>query len=250
MFIVLALTQTAPAEEAATANVKTVDPSGSWQWEYSFNDNPAEFNLDLEWDGKELTGRYTAFNNTTDVEKAKFTSDNNLSFISKREFNGNEFVVHFNGEVKPDEIVGTVAVDFGEGPREFDWTAKRVVEPNDVVGVWKITVETPQGVVEPRLTITNQGDKLHGDYVSPFGEREAQEVVLNDGELSWTIESDDDDDFDFQLIYRGNPRGNKIAGTCEFDFGGNTGEMDFTGEREPPKEKSATESAEAEIKER
>ena len=106
--------------------------------------------------------------------------------------------------------------------------------------VWKIKVETPQGVIEPQLTITKDGDKLHGDYVSPFGEREAKEVTLKDGELSWKIESDDDDEFDFQVIYRGKPVGNKIAGTGEFDFGGNTGEMEFTGELTPPaKEKAA-----------
>jgi hypothetical protein len=249
IFIFLAFAQVAPADDPATAKTEPVDPSGSWQWEYSFNDNPAKFSLKLEWDGKELAGKYTAFNNTSDIEETKFTSDNKLSFVSTREFNGNEFVVHFDGEAKPEEIVGTVAVDFGEGPREFDWTAKRVVEVDDVLGVWEIKVETPQGVVEPQITITRDGDKLHGDYVSPFGEREAKEVVLKDGELSWTIESNDDDDFDFQVIYRGKPLGNKIAGTGEFDFGGNTGEMDFTGERTPPEEKASTESAEPKTEE-
>jgi len=94
-------------------------------------------------------------------------------------------------------------------------------------------------VIEPQITITQDGDKLHGAYVSPFGEREAKELSLKDGELSWTISSDDNDDFDFQVVYHGKPRGNKIAGSNEFDFGGDTGTMEFTGERTPPEDKEA-----------
>jgi len=229
-------------ETADAAKTAPVDPSGSWKWEYSLNDNPAEFSLNLNWDGKQLTGKYTAFDNTTDIEEGKL-EDGKLSFISKREFNGNQFTVHFDGKAQPDDIVGTVGVDFGDGPREFEWHAKRVVDAKDVLGTWKLRLETPQGGIEPQLTITNQGDKLHGAYVSPFGERDAKNVTLKDGELSWEISSDDNDDFDFQVVYRGKPRGNKITGNNEYDFGGNTGTMEFSGERTPPKEKQAAKPA-------
>ncbi len=233
----------ATAEEVADAAKSVpVDPSGSWKWEYALNDNPAEFSLQLKWDGKQLTGKYTAFNNTTDVEETKF-ADNRLSFISKREFNGNQFTVHFDGKAEPDDIVGKVGVDFGDGPREFEWHAKRTVDVADVLGVWKLKLETPQGVIEPQLTITKEGDKLHGDYVSPFGERAAKDLTLKDGELSWEISSGEGDDFDFKVVYHGKPRGNKIAGSNEFDFGGNTGTMEFTGERTPPEAKQTDKPA-------
>jgi len=229
----------AQADEAAdAAKAAPVDPTGSWKWEYNLNDNPAQFSLKLNWDGKQLTGKYTAFDNTTDIEEAKLEKDQ-LSFIAQREFDGNKFTVHFNGKAQPDQIDGTVGVDFGEGPREFDWHAKRVVDVEDVLGTWKLRLETPQGVIEPQITITKDGDKLHGDYVSPFGERDAKDLTLKDGELSWKIESDDDDEFDFQVVYHGKPRGDKIAGNNEYDFGGETGTMDFTGERTPPEEKDA-----------
>ncbi len=229
---------TALAEEAAPAKAAEINPSGSWKWEYNLNDNPAEFSLKLNWDGKKLTGKYTAFDHTTDIEDAKF-EDNKISFISKREFNGNEFTVHFDGKAEPNDIVGKVGVDFGDGPREFDWHAERVVDSASVLGTWKLKLETPQGVIEPELTITNDGDKLVGHYVSPFGEREAKEVALKDGELTWKIASDDNDQFDFEVVYRGKPDGNKIAGSTEYDFGGNTGTMEFSGERTPPKAKDA-----------
>ena len=219
------------------AKAAPVDPSGSWKWDYTFNDNPAEFFLQLNWNGKELTGKYTAFDNTTDIAEGKLKNDE-LSFIANREFNGNKFTVHFNGKADPENIVGTVGVDFGEGPREFDWHAKRVVNLDDVLGTWKLRLETPQGVIEPQITITQRGDTLHGDYVSPFGEREAKDVTFKDGELSWRIESDEDDEFDFMITYRGKPAGNKITGNNEFDFGGNTGTMEFTGQRTPQMEKA------------
>ena len=227
------------AEEIVATESKPADPSGSWKWEYTFNDNTAEFHLRLDWDGDKLTGKYTAFDNTTDIAETKLEADK-LSFIANREFNGNQFVVHFDGKVESDDIVGTVGVDFGDGPREFDWHAKRVVEVDDVLGTWKLHLDTPNGVIEPEITVTKDGDKLHGEYSSPFGERGAKNVTLKDNELSWQIESDDNDDFEFKIVYRGKPRGNSIAGNNEFDFGGNTGTMEFTGKRTPPPEKKVS----------
>jgi hypothetical protein len=235
-----AITLSAWADEEAGAPASPVDPTGTWAWDVTFNDNPSEFSLELNWNGKELTGDYTAFDNTTKIEETKLEGDE-LSFLSRREFNGNKFIVRFQGKVEPDEIVGTVTVDFREGPQEFDWNAKRVVTTDDVLGTWKLHLETPNGVIEPQITITKEGDKLHGAYVSPFGERDAKNVSLKEGELSWEISSDDNDDFDFTVVYRGKPRGNSISGTNEFDFGGNTGTMEFRGQRTPPKAEAAAE---------
>ncbi len=138
----VALVGFAQADEASdAAKADPVDPTGSWKWDYTFNDNTAEFSLKLDWDGKQLTGKYTAFNNTSDIEDTKL-ENNELSFIAKREFNGNEFTVHFHGKTEPDDIVGKVGVDFGDGPREFDWHAKRIVEFDDVLGTWNLLLET------------------------------------------------------------------------------------------------------------
>jgi hypothetical protein len=226
-------------EGEKSAAAPPADPSGSWKWEYTFNDNTAEFFLTLAWDGEHLTGKYTAFDNTTDIDEAKLDK-NDLSFVAHREFNGNKFDVHFNGKVEPEEINGTVSLDFGDGPQEFDWNAKRTVNVEDVLGTWELRLETPNGVIEPRITITKDGDKLHGAYVSPFGEREAKNLELKDNELTWEI-SGENEDFRFKVIYHGKPRGNSIAGTNEFDFNGNTGTMEFTGKRTPPEEKLAAE---------
>jgi len=222
-----------------------VDPAGTWKWQYGFNGNTADFTLKLTWDDKKLIGTYSGFNRTTEVEDVRLEKDQ-LSLVTKREFNGNEFVVRLNGKVKPDDIAGTVNIDFGgDGPRDFDWNPKRVVEIDDVVGTWQLHVETPNGAVEPRLTITKDGDTLRGKSATDaFGELEAKNVTLKDNVLSWEV-TGANSGFEFQVKYRGKPRGNSIEGTNEFNVGSNTGTMKFTGKRMPAekkqKERPATE---------
>jgi hypothetical protein len=213
------------------------DPTGSWKWDYTFNDNKAEFTLKLNWDGKQLTGKYTAFDTTTDIDQGELEKDD-ISFVAHREFNGNKIDVGFKGKVAPDTIDGKVNVDFGQGPQDFDWHAKRFVDVNDVLGTWELRLETPNGVIEPKITITSDKDGLHGRYVSPFGEREAKNVELKDGQLSWEISGERDGN-QFNAVYRGKPQGDSIKGTNEFDFNGNSATIDFTGKRTPPEEKKA-----------
>ena len=242
--IAAALAQTAeqvkePAKEDATrdaAKEAVSDPSGTWKWQYLLGDAPMDAKLKLNWDGKKLTGKYTAREVTSDIRDAKLEK-NELSFSTLRDFNGNEFEIQFKGQVKQDEIAGKVTLDFGQA-QEFDWDAKRAVEIDDVLGVWDMRLDTPNGVVEPKLTIT-KGDKdtLKGIYTSVFGEREPKNLTLKDNQLSWEISSDDNDEFDFEILYKGKPRGNKIEGDTEFNFGDNTGTMKFTGKRTPPEEK-------------
>ncbi len=228
----------APAEAPKTEKpAAPADPSGSWKWDYTFNDNTAEFSVKLESDGKKIAGKYTAFGQTTDIEDGVLDKDD-LSFVSRREFNGQKFEVKFKGKVEPNDIRGTVNVDFNNGPQEFEWHATRFVDLADVVGQWTLKLETPNGVIEPRLTITRDGDALKGEYESVFGKREPKNLALKDGELSWEI-SGDGQGGPFKVVYKGQPRGNKIAGTNEFDFNGNTGTMEFTGTRTPPKEEGA-----------
>jgi hypothetical protein len=241
----IAAIETAVAQTETAAEKKEaapVDPTGTWKWEYSFNDNAVEGKLKLKWDDKKLVGKYTAFDNTTDIGDVKLEKDQ-LSFTTKREFNGNEFVVKFNGQVKPDDIEGAVSIDFGGNEQEFDWNPKRAVEMDDVVGTWDLRVETANGVVEPKLTITKDGDKLRGKSMSQvFGELEAKNLELKDNVLSWEV-TGSSGGFDIRVKYKGKPRGNRIEGTNEFSAGDQSGTMKFMGKRTPPEDKEKPEGA-------
>ena len=143
LFLVAAILTPAVANESDSEKAAPADPTGTWKWERKFNDNTAQFALKLNWDGKRLRGKYSAFDQTSDIEEAKLEKDQ-ISFLAKREFNGNRFEVKFNGKVEPDDLVGKITVDFGNGPQDFDWDAKRV-EPGDVVGVWDLQLKSPEG---------------------------------------------------------------------------------------------------------
>ncbi len=233
------------AAEDDAAKAGAPDPTGTWKWQRTFNDNDVEFSLNLNWDGKELTGKYSAFNNTSDIERAKFEKDQ-ISFVAQREFNGKQFEVKFDGKVEPDDISGKIKLDFGDAPQEFDWTAKRSVEPDDVVGVWDLSLESPDGsVITPKLTITKTDDgKLQGRSVSQMGEFDAKNVEIKDGTLTWEI-AREQDGRTFKVVYKGKPRGNTIEGENEFEFDGNKGTMKFTGKRTPPEEKKNAKPAAA-----
>jgi hypothetical protein len=235
LIIAISFSSAAAKEDDAT-KAALADPTGTWKWQRAFNDNDVEFTLKLNWDGKELTGKYSAFNSTSDIERAKLEKDQ-ISFVAQREFNGNEFEVKFDGKVQPDELNGTINVDFGDGPQEFEWTAKRAVETDDVVGVWDMRLESPDGgAITPRVTITKaDGDKLEGRSVSDFGEFDLKNIEIKDNAVSWEI-SREQDGRSFKVVYKGKPRGNTIEGETEYDFDGNKGTMKFTGKRTPPDE--------------
>jgi hypothetical protein len=215
------------------------DPTGSWKWDFTApDDNKLEFVLKLKWDGKKLDGKYTAFDNTTKVEQGKIEKDA-LSFVVRPEFNGFQTEVKFNGKVAKDEITGTIGVDFGDQPQEFPWTAKRFVDVDDVTGIWNLSIESPEfGEIQSKLTVTKDDKGLKARYANDFFDLEAKSVQIKDNDLLFEISSENEE-FSFKSNYRGTPRGNAIEGKSAFDFGGNRGEMKFTGKRQPPKDEKA-----------
>jgi hypothetical protein len=52
-------------------------------------------------------------------------------------------------------------------------------------------------------------------------------------DLTWTISGERDGNT-FKAVYKGKPDGNEIKGSVDFDFAGNSGTIDFSGQRTPP----------------
>jgi hypothetical protein len=88
-----------------------------------------------------------------------------------------------------------------------------------------------------------KGDKgLQAQYANEFFDLAAKNVQIKGNELLFEISSENGD-FSFKTNYQGTPRGNSIEGKSVFDFGGNTGEMKFTGKRQPPREEAKTDGS-------
>jgi hypothetical protein len=230
---------------SAARGQDNVDPSGTWTWDRTFGDTTLHFTLRLERKGDKIAGTYESRRTEADeprksqIEEAKLEKDQ-LSFRVTREFNDRTFTIQFRGKVSEDAIKGNAEMTTDEGPREFDWEAKRTVQWADVLGTWQFRVETQDGnVIEPKLTLTKEGDKVKGHYSSPFGEREPMEIKVENNQLSFFISGERDGNA-FKITYKGKPRGQSITGTVDFDFGGQTGTIDFSGKRIPEKTEKGT----------
>ena len=107
-----------------------------------------------------------------------------------------------------------------------------------MVGEWNMRLDTPNGVVEPKLTIT-KGDKdtLNGTYVSVFGEREPKNLRSRTTSSRGRFPRTTTMSSTSRSSTKARRAATQIEGTNEFEFGDNTGTMKFTGKRTPPEEK-------------
>jgi hypothetical protein len=107
--------------DAATA----ADPTGTWKWSVTFNDQTREQTLKLKLEGDKLTGALVGRNNQeTAIGDATF-KDDTVSFTVTRERDGNKFVTKYTGKVEGDKITGKTESERDGQKRERDWVATR-----------------------------------------------------------------------------------------------------------------------------
>ncbi len=104
------------------------DPTGTWKWTVTFNNQSRDVTLKLKLDGDKLTGSMPGRNNTeTAIEEGTF-KDNEVAFSVTRERNGQKFTTKYKGKLDGDTIKGqTESVRNGETQKR-DWEAKREKE--------------------------------------------------------------------------------------------------------------------------
>jgi hypothetical protein len=100
------------------------DPTGTWKWTVERNDQKFESTLKLKLEGSSLTGVYVGRQNETPIEDGKF-ADDLVSFKVTREFNGNKFVIAYEGKLDGDTIKGTSKFTRDGETQSRDWEAKR-----------------------------------------------------------------------------------------------------------------------------
>jgi hypothetical protein len=101
------------------------DPTGTWKWSVTFNDQTREQTVKLKLDGDKLTGAMLGRNNQeTAIENATF-KDDTVSFAVTRERGGRKSTTKFSGKVAGDTIKGKQESERGGNVRSVDWEAKR-----------------------------------------------------------------------------------------------------------------------------
>jgi len=101
------------------------DPTGTWKWTVTFNNNTRDVTLKLKLDGDKLTGKISGRNNTEiDIADASF-KDNEVSFSVTRERDGQKFVTKYKGKLDGDTIKGKSESERNGQNQSRDWEAKR-----------------------------------------------------------------------------------------------------------------------------
>ncbi len=102
-----------------------IDPTGTWKWEVTFNDQKREQTAKLKLEGDKLTGVIIGRDNAeTAIEEAKLVKDE-ISFKYTRERNGQKFSSIYKGKIDGDKIKGKIESDRGGTKVESEWVASR-----------------------------------------------------------------------------------------------------------------------------
>lgn len=100
------------------------DVSGKWKSEMTTPDGQTRTNTyTFKVEGSTLTGTVAGARGETEIKEGK-VSDDEISFVLVRTFNGNEFKTQYTGKISGDEIKFKVEVVGME--RTFEVTAKRM----------------------------------------------------------------------------------------------------------------------------
>ena len=101
------------------------NPTGTWKWSVTVNDQKRETTLKLKLEGDKLTGTVSGRNNTEIAIQNATYKDGDVAFEVTRERNGQKFTNKYSGKVSGDTLKGKITFtrDGKEESREFE--AKR-----------------------------------------------------------------------------------------------------------------------------
>jgi hypothetical protein len=101
------------------------DPTGTWKWSVTINNQTFESTLKLKLDGEKLSGTISRRDNQeVAIDDAHF-KDNEVSFSVTRERNGQKRVTKYKGKLDGDTIKGKAETERDGQKTERDWDAKR-----------------------------------------------------------------------------------------------------------------------------
>ncbi|MBC8115258.1 MAG: hypothetical protein H7062_12815 [Candidatus Saccharimonas sp.] len=101
------------------------DPTGTWKWSVTVNDQKRDATLKLKLEGDKLTGTMLGRNNQeTAIEDATF-KDGEVAFSVTRERNGQKNTTKYKGKLDGDTIKGKSESERDGKTQSRDWEAKR-----------------------------------------------------------------------------------------------------------------------------
>lgn len=113
------------AKSSSAEDAKKIDPTGTWKWEVTIQDQKREQTLKLKLEGDKLTGVMLGRDSAeTPIEEAKLVKDE-ISFKYVRERNGQKVASVYKGKIDGDKIKGKIEMERDGQKTERDWLASR-----------------------------------------------------------------------------------------------------------------------------
>jgi hypothetical protein len=100
------------------------NPTGTWKWSVTFNDQTREMTLKLKLEGDKLTGAMVRGDQETAIEDATFKGGE-IAFKVTRERDGQKRTTKYTGKLDGDTIKGKSESERDGQVRSRDWEAKR-----------------------------------------------------------------------------------------------------------------------------
>ena len=108
-----------------STTAQAADPNGTWKWTFSRGGQEIELSLALKHEGEKLTGTVTRpMGQAIDIKDGMFKNDE-VSFVTEVERNGNTFKTIYKGKLAGDTIKGTTERERNGEKMTSDWEAKR-----------------------------------------------------------------------------------------------------------------------------
>jgi hypothetical protein len=205
------------------------NPTGTWKWSVTFNNQTREMTLKLKLEGDKLTGATVREGRETPIQDAK-CKDGDICFTVVRERNGQKMTFKYTGKVSGDTIKGKTEFERDGQAQSRDWEAKRFVEANPT-GTWKWSVTFNNQTREATLKLKLEKDQLTGSVVGRSGQETAiQDAKCQDGNVSFTVVRERSGQ-KMTSKYTGKVSGDTIKGKIEFERDGQAQSRDWEAKR-------------------
>ena len=202
----------------------TVDPSGTWEFHYGGGGQGRAHRFVMSLgDAGRVTGMVHPPDGTPwEIEEGKLDG-NELVLTVRPEIGARTFVVQLRGQIDGDEIQGDgtlIQPDSGVS-RAIQWSPTRIVEMQDVVGSWNITIPDPRGgrTWNSVLTVTGAGEQYKGTYTSGGQQHAVTGLGIVSKQLTFTTVVPRNER-ELTLKFQGRPYGTRIPnGTIDVNHG-------------------------------
>jgi len=187
------------------------DITGQWEMtmEFGGRESFAMLTISKNADGN-LAGKW----GSDDLSDVKF-QDGKLTFVRIVRFGDQEFSLDYAGTLKDGKITGTMSSDQGE----FDVNGARFKPMSPALGHWDINFNVQDREINARLSVSEKPDgTLDGKWSREEGEHIISNVKFKDGKLTFTRHVKFND-FEFDVDYEGDIKGNELTGTMKSDMG-------------------------------